>query len=332
MMYFTIHTEKIEHKGEDAEPTLLLGDDDSGVLAVYDGMGGAGSKTYTVLSLNREVVHSGAYIASRLAKSILEDFYFHTDSTDDFVENLRLSLKEGFQEYYLQLDDQPSKLRSKLIKNLPTTLAGIYFQLAVKGNLELTAFWAGDSRCYILQKDGLQQLSLDDLNGMPDALSNLSEDATISNCISADGNFVLNTRNYSVQNPCILITATDGCFGYLPSPAHFEYIILDTLMNSYFDVEDWKEKLTESLSEYTADDTSMSLLCLGFSNLNQLKTEFYPRFAILFQQFIQPLEEIDDKIERSLHSVVEEIDFAETRKELLKSLWEKYKINYYPEF
>ena len=332
-MHFTLWTEKIENKGEDAKPTLFLEDNISGLLAVYDGMGGAGSKTFTVLNQDREETHSGAYLASRLAKSILENYYLQEEeSFENFVELLKDQLKTGFDAFYEQLEQQRSLLRSKLIKHLPTTLAGIYFENNPDEDLETKAFWAGDSRCYILQKEGLLQLSTDDLHGDPDALENLIEDATISNCIQAKGDFELHQRTFYVDGPCLLITASDGCFAYLPSPAHFEYILLDTLMNSYYDLEDWKDKLTEKLELYTADDMSLSLIGIGFDNLNQLKTVFHHRYVEIFQQYIQPLEEIDHKIERSLHSQhLEEVaDFKEKRQVLLLDLWDKYKVNYYP--
>jgi serine/threonine protein phosphatase PrpC len=319
-MNFSIWIEKIENKGEDAPPTLLFGDDNTGILAVYDGLGGAGSKTYPIENQDG-ITHeySGAYLASRLAKAILEDYYMHTESDENFVENLAIYLQEEFNLYLQKINTSPSKLKSKLIKQLPTTLAGIFFE-ENETELYLDVFWAGDSRCYVMTQNSLMQLSKDDLNGHPDALQNLREDALISNCLYAGDAFVLHHFLYRFNEPCLLITATDGCFGYVETPAHFEYILLNTLMNSYYDLEDWQEKLTDIFSQIAADDVSMSLLAWGFDNLNELKNYFYPRYLFLFHEYILPLQNLENQTTQDNVHI--------TKNQLQESLWNKYKGEY----
>jgi serine/threonine protein phosphatase PrpC len=313
-MYFTIWTEKIENKGEDAPPTLLLGEDDTVILAVYDGLGGAGSRVYALPNEKGEIwEYSGAYLASRLAKAIVEDFYLTADLNENFVQIIQSNLQNDFNEYAQQLANQPSKLKSRLIRTLPTTIAGMLAEENRAENLvNAWAFWAGDSRCYVWQKESLQQISQDDLTGNPDAMANLEQDATINNCVQALGDFVLHQRIFSFAEPTVLIVATDGCFGYLSSPMDFEYLLLQTLAESQYDFEDWQYQLTEAILQTTGDDASMSLWAWGFENLNDLKNYFFDRQQVIYQTYIQPLVQAD-----------------KPASDLRQTLWQEYKKNYY---
>ncbi len=322
-MYFTIWIEKIENHGEDAPPTLLLNPPHKGVLAVYDGLGGAGSKTYLLEEWNNELL-SGAYLASRYAKQCLEDYFKKAVLQDlGLINQLSQHIKHNFQAFAQSLESAPSRLKSKLIKTLPTTLAGMAFYPAETSNaLIVNSFWAGDSRNYVLtDAQGLQQISIDDLNRQPDAMENLWQDATLSNCIDASGKFTINQQIFEISLPCILLSATDGCFGYLPTPMHFEYILLHTLMNSFFDIEDWHEKLSEQLGQAAADDVSLSMCAIGFDNLNALKVHFFPRYQFIYHRYIAPYEAI--MISQGIYK-----DEEQKREQLLQ-LWGNYKTDYY---
>lgn len=323
-MYFTLWSEKVEGKGEDAPPTLLFGDDQTGLLAVYDGLGGSGSKTYLVEETGKGGIRkSSATLASSLAKETLEKLYEELQFDESFVETLEKELKHSFDTRFFQLDDQSSKLKSRLIRNLPTTLAGIFYKKVNKNELRFFVFWAGDSRCYLLNEKGCFQLSQDDLVGNPDAMENLYLDAPLSNCIQAGNEFTLNCLVFQIKSPSLLIAASDGCFSYLESPVHFEHLLLHTLMNSYYDFDDWKDKLYEALETHTADDLSLSLVSLGYPNLNYLKNQLYKRYLHLQKKYILPVEKLSKS---SKNSPAESETY---KKELLYKLWEEYKPGYY---
>src|SRR6478609_4220164 len=63
---FSIDIEKISKRGEDAPPIFISFDDNSHVIGVADGLGGAGGTLYEIENTKR----SGAYIASRAINSI----------------------------------------------------------------------------------------------------------------------------------------------------------------------------------------------------------------------------------------------------------------------
>jgi serine/threonine protein phosphatase PrpC len=302
MLCLKFWTEKRAHLGEDALPTLEAGDDQTWLLAVYDGLGGAGSTLYTLPHTGKQF--SGAYLASRCAKSVTEVFFglWDKEGEDSFAEGLDKALKYS--------------LKSKLIKTLPTTLAGILIEENIHHNsatcLEVTTFWAGDSRCFFWQADGLHQISVDDLNGNPDALENLRLDATITNCAHAEGNFTIRSVEHIIDEPILFLVATDGCFGYVETPMHFEYILLETLMQSHYDMEDWSEKMKESLLTITGDDMSLALCAWGFQDLEAIKSYFYTRYETLKKEYIEVWQA--GKMQDA---------------ELENRLWEQYKENYY---
>lgn len=291
MLCLEFWTEKRASLGEDALPTLEVGDDNTMLLAVYDGLGGSGSMLYEVGESGN--TFSGAYLASRCAKAVTEEFYklWDKNSQTSFASVLEIALKYAFEAYRQELNAPPSRLKSKLIKTLPTTIAGILIEDNTH-NIETTTFWAGDSRCYFLQLEGLQQITTDDLHGNPDALENLRLDATITNCVHAEGNFEIHSLFHIIDEPVVFLVATDGCFGYVETPMHFEYILLHTLMESHYDMEDWAEKLKEALLAITGDDMSLGLVAWGFENLEGIKSYFIPRLEVLKHEFIDVWEDI----------------------------------------
>ncbi len=275
MMLLALWSEKIEGKGEDAFPASLVDEENgTGIIAVADGLGGAGSTPYQI----GEKIFSGAYLASRLAIQIAEQtFVEQNPNLENFTETLENNLKKSFQLKIAQLDDKRSKLRTRLIKRLPTTIAGLVFRIQegkiiAENVYRVEAFWAGDSRVYVLRKTGLQQISQDNLIEDLDAFENLLQDAPIANCISAEGDFQLCKQKIIFQEPIVLITATDGCFGYLPTPLHFEYYLLATLHHPRIcTLELWQEALLWAFEAKAADDISLALVTLGYASFEELK-------------------------------------------------------------
>ena len=57
-------------------------------------------------------------------------------------------------------------------------------------------------------------------------MANLRQDSVVSNAMSADTDFHVNHRKVELRAPFLVAGATDGCFGYLRSPMHFEHLVL----------------------------------------------------------------------------------------------------------
>ncbi len=327
---FTIWSEKILEKGEDALPTRLIDDTNQKfVFAVYDGMGGAGSAIYNY----EEKLLSGAYIAANEAKKYFEkqvnDYINSHLQISEIIISIESGLFNHLQREANSIDKNPSRLKSNLIKRLPTTIAAIFCEtnLELQGQRKITCLWAGDSRCYVLTpENGLNQLTNDDLKGDNDALKNLRSDAPMSNYCNADVPFKINIANGLQMEPFILLTATDGCFGYLPSPFHFENLLLKTLMNDAVkSFDDWNKKIMEEIQKVTGDDYSMTLFCFGFTSFEEVKTKYELRNETVLNNYIKAYERVAKPIEQLETS----LENAKLEKEnTLNQLWSEYKLKY----
>ena len=331
-----VYLEKKLGQGEDAEP-ILLHRDTSGLISVFDGLGGAGSTIYE----EEDRSHTGAYYASQLAKTIVEGYFaplLDKESKENqeeiLLRNLKTKLESGLKKKASELDTNSSKLKSPLIRRLPTTMAAIYFWKNTENSQEYKCFpiWAGDSRGYVLNtSNGLQQLTQDELKSAGDAFENLLNDSPLSNYINADIDFNLRSRTISVKFPCVFLAATDGCFGYLSTPMHFEFLLLRTLQDSE-DEKQWEKNLTGELQQIAGDDVSMALIAIGWADFKAFKQDFKCRLDIINNDYISQLDKLTQEIEvctRKIEKLIQEREeCVNQRKELRKELWEKYKSTY----
>ena len=119
-------------------------------------------------------------------------------------------------------------------------------------------------------------ISKDDLKGDLDPLQNLRDDAPMSNCVHADGKFVINHKSIeglSVNDKFLIISATDGCFGYYPSPMDFETTLYECVKYSK-NMDELKLKLSKAFAYVTADDFSYSIAAFGFGSYKELNKTF----------------------------------------------------------
>lgn len=323
---------KTTNGGEDADPVLLYKDNQY-FLSVCDGMGGAGSTTYEVEGLQK----SGAYLSSRIVNKQAEIFFSNFLNNkiffkEDDLSDLRRLFLDSLQHELVKLKkDGISKLKSKLLKDLPTTFSGLFIT-NYESYVEICSIWAGDSRNYLLtETDGLQQLSSDDLKQKFDPLENLSKDSPLDNVVSAEGDFRIRFIKVTTNSPCILFTATDGCYGYFNTPMQFEYALLQAMLNSN-SVDDWQKNLITEIGAVAGDDYSISLVAIGYKDFTDVKSHFASRRESLYGFYITDLLKEDmllnklqlDKInlENRLRNV------EDKRGELQKNIWSKYKRDY----
>lgn len=319
--------EKKEGRGEDSEP-ILFSNKDSILLGVFDGMGGAGG-----VECESDFSHDGihmtkAYVGSRIVKDAIEKA-IHENPRLLFEPNLDNTITSIIKARYAQEKEkfpQKSKagLRSNLIKEYPTTLA-ISCITRTPDKFSIDSFWAGDSRNYIWNQKGLFQISLDDLKGDLDPMQNLYEDAPMSNCIQADAPFKINHKNIrvSTKDKFVVISATDGCFGYYPSPMDFEKALLESL-KAASTLDGFEKNLTTAFADVTADDFSFSIAAIGFKNFNELKsclglpTKLVKEYFSKRRYFEQEVKRTQKKIANLRNGV----------DNCLISLWPKYKLTY----
>ena len=194
-----------------------------------------------------------------------------------------------------------------MVRPFPTTLACAY---AVPDQEEILIhiLWAGDSRIYLLDQDGLAQVTRDDTD-IEDAFENLTSDGAMTNVLSSDGDYVIHSRTLHIEKPVILIAATDGCFGYVPSPVEFERVLLEALLASP-DPPLFKSALRKFMGEIAGDDLALSFMSFFFGDYKNMQASFADRMHFLKAQYPEVLR-----------------DAAEDR-EILKRAWKNYRHSY----
>jgi hypothetical protein len=184
--------------------------------------------------------------------------------------------------------------------------------------------WSGDSRVYVFDPAmGAHQLTRDDLRDRGDALVNLREDSVVSNAMSADTDFVVHHHQVQLTAPFLAVAATDGCFGYVRTPIHFEHLVLAALQDST-ETESWSDLLQQRITAITGDDAAMAVLGVGADH-EEFRQLFAARTADLEERCIQPLDRLEDEARRA------ELAAAEARQRhaaLQTSLWAGYKPAY----
>lgn len=278
-----------------------------GLLGVFDGCGGLGGQ-----SRNFYTGHTEAYMASRMVSGAVFDWFTQTFPRETWPARV----PELDQEYIRPVitafqAGQESGLRMKgsMSRPLPTTAAAALLT-GEEDSVRIHALWAGDSRVYCLTPNaGLSQLTTDDCS-QPDPMENLYDDGILTNVISADGNYTLNGRRVRLHSPCVVLAATDGCFGYVSTPMEFEGMLLGSL-DQADSGQAWEEGLRALIASVAGDDYSIAMAVLGFGSFEALREAFRPRYKTIYHRYLEPVSRLDPN------------DVACRR-----ALWQEYRVNY----
>ncbi len=324
---FGFNLAKVPGQGEDSDPIVREGRE-LGLVAVFDGMGGAGGTVYETPDGPR----TGAYLASRVARDIAEermlallDPEWHLDGPAA-ARDLTRNIKRALADTLAGLNAPTSGLRSRLLRALPTTMALMALQCREprKGRWAGHLFWSGDSRVYVFHPaTGAHQLTRDDLRDRGDALLNLRQDSVVSNAMSADTEFVVHHHQVELTTPFLAVAATDGCFGYVRTPIHFEHLVLASLRDST-EFGSWSRLLQQRIAAITGDDAAMAVLGVGADH-GEFRQLFATRTVQIEQRCVVPLDELESEARRAEQAAAE----ARRRHAALQmSLWAAYKPQY----
>ncbi len=283
--------EMIPGKGEDSFCHSFC--DSAGMVAVFDGCGGAGARTHDYYS-----GHSEAYMASRLcAGAFYEGFResFPTDLSPDALaaQVFGPGAVGRLREMAPPQDPDSFQIKGSMVRTLPTTAAAALVRRQPRG-LEVGAIWAGDSRVYVLDARGLAQVSTDDTS-VPDPMENLYEDGVLRNVVCSDRKVSFHCRTVTVPGPAAVFAATDGCFGYVSTPMEFEGLLLQTLMQAQ-SPDGWEKALAEAVGSVAGDDHALCLAALEFGSFEALQKTLAPRLQWLEENILRqvrtlPLED-----------------------------------------
>ncbi|MGH3852118.1 MAG: protein phosphatase 2C domain-containing protein [Pseudonocardiaceae bacterium] len=311
LLVLGVWTEKSAGLGEDAEPLLVHHRGGGyGLLAVFDGAGGAGAAIAG--RSHQGLERTGAWVGSRTARAAAEE-WFH-DTTQRQLRREPETLRAHLAQRLSQMrPHRHRKIIGTMPRELPSTIAALDYQVT-SDHLSWQALWAGDSRSFLLDPaDGLQQLSRDDTDN-DDALVLLTEDPPMTNMLSADRNFTIHSAYGQAKLPCLLLCATDGFFGYVHTPADFEHVLLDTLRDAGSE-RGWCRLLVDRVNSYTADDASLALIAAGFEDFGSMRTQFTTRAHRLEDEHSAPRRHAANGDQSAL-------------REARKDSWDRYRISY----
>ena len=286
-------------------------DTDKAVIGVFDGSGGLGSRTHKEMGGYTE-----AYLGSRALAGALHDwFHAYLDKPVPRDKELTDSLYQFFMAAFEVLREntvENTRIKGALVRSFPATATVVVAENNPEGVL-LHMVWAGDSRIYLIDSKGLAQVSKDDVE-TTDALENLSSDGVMNNVMAADGDFYMHYRKLLVTEPTIVFAASDGCFGYLPTPMEFEYEFLDALCHAETPYE-FRNKLASLFKDVAGDDSTLCSMSFLFGTFKEQKKKLQPRLDEVFNRYISPLDECRQKHPDQEH-------------EITRKIWKVYRRNY----
>lgn len=260
-------------------------------MCVADGCGGLGSRRYAAME-NR----TGAYLASRLTVRAFAGWADGRNSLPNIAQEGRVLCRELERDIsqmlhaFLEKHDRQDNTRivGSMQRKLPSTLCAAMSCVGAQCWQEVCFLWAGDSRGYVLDANGLHQCTQDHLQGSPDAFEALYRDAPLTNLFSADQQAALSMRRLRAPLPCVIVLATDGVFAGLPTPMEMEKLLMDTLLASK-SWSSWETKLGNQLKKLAQDDATLLLQPCGLTDINELKRQLAPRRERLQRMYITPV-------------------------------------------
>lgn len=263
--------------GEDADPYDCVDTNRSwGVISVFDGMGGAGARKYVHDETQEE--HTSAYWASRFVYSAVKELIEERNTKHigenpiSFIEtHLHQQIKDKLDTEIAHFPSASSTM-SKMIRKLPTTMAMCAYEIK-DGIVHTKTYWAGDSRIYMFDLEGMSFLTIDDADAPDnDPFSPVNMDLAMNNAISQERPFRINKYEIDIpldkERPFVLMACSDGCFGYFKNPIEFERMVRSELLDAK-KWDEWSDRMRDAIIRNgQSDDLSMVAVALGVESMS----------------------------------------------------------------
>ena len=266
---------------------------------------------------------TSGYFASRIVSAIvLNEFKFNPEMSRKAIFDAVYS-EDDDEKRFVKLKEYGDKLTQTVKEKLEAIATNVGLELESKttGSYLLPTtlvatlldehddyvnalyFWAGDSRGYMWDKDGLAQVTEDHETG-----------GTMTNLITLTKPFVIETRMLRVKKPCVLFNTSDGC--YTPpcfaSPFDIECLFLQSALSAN-DFDGMSKQLYSDYGDIATDDSdTMALTAFGYKDYGEFKNAAAKRWRwieenvktklpdILDVDYVDELENVDRQIGRSI--------------------------------
>lgn len=271
-----------------------------------------GNKYFT----SSATMRTSGYFASRLVTAIVlyalkfnpnfrHDVIFDNirrmdgEAQKQYIDSVRNRLAELIQQQLSAIArlmglELESKTKGSYL--LPTTLT-VALMNETDNGVDILYLWAGDSRGYLWNTEGLKQITDDH-----------ERDETMTNLITLTKPFQLEARLFKTSKPALLFNATDGCYKCpcFASAFDLEYVFLQAV-NSSYSFEETAKNLDKQFTVIgTHDDSNtMALTSFGYESFDALKVAVAQRLAYLQEHFIQVLPGI---LERDYEDELNQVD------------------------
>lgn len=324
-MCFSVNNPKVDkrkiNRGEDAPPV-----NKDGIMVICDGTGATGQAEHTIMG----EVYTSAYLGSRITSKIATDFlsqnyeqligsFSDIDGMQKVVLELGKTIRRGLIEY-VQKNELTLTVHGKSFKLLPTTFTAVVYK-AYEEKIHAIVLSAGDSRALWWDADGLHQLSIEDSDNKTLSVG----DCSVSNCISADGNFQISFSSHELPPKGILLATSDG-FTDPIKPFDQERYLIEWMGNFDNICEQNSHQLSAEISRkmdeigFTRrDDCSIAGAILGYSSEEELKDAFRKRYkSQLVEAYLKPYKELSSQYKETETELTEaETDLYKCENEIV---------------
>ena len=287
-------TEKKVGSGEDADPIANCYSNVGNVVAVFDGMGGAGAIQVPVDSSVTPLPDgrcSMAYLASRVASRTVSQVIGQLGPSN--LPKLKSKIEVEVKAELTKLVERPGgkgaepRLRGTILVEYPTTIALAVVSPSDEFNeRKVNVFWAGDSRIYAFDPDRLIPLQLltrdhtDEGGGGDAALSRFASPSKLD----------LDEREYRLTSGTAVIAMSDGCYAYM-SPLHLMFLMIQEMVLARSS-DEWLNAIKNKISLVAGDDTSFAI-SFGEGGFDDLRE----RVKVLYLE-LQPLMNVPESPNR----------------------------------
>ena len=163
---------------------------------------------------------------------------------------------------------------------LPTTIT-LALCAAQENTAEVLFVWAGDSRGYVWNAEGLKQATADH-----------ESEEVMTNIISLRAPFYLSCRFMVLSQPCVVLNASDGCFDCFTAPIDFEYCLLDALTRAD-SMDVFLDSMRVFFAANSSDDSStLALQTYGYEDYAALRAAAQERLKQIQEKYMSPLPDI----------------------------------------